>query len=117
MLTTAQPLLHLYPWGPFLRLLEKLVVCFDKERVRSWIGSADDVHAGQFYLEGSDDFGASFGKTTSVSGPGVASMPELAPPLGKIVSISLGLTPPSEKMEQYSITISSFQKVRCRPQF
>ena len=37
----------------------------------------------QFYLEASNDFGASFGKTTSVSGPGVASMPELAAAIGK----------------------------------
>ena len=44
----------------------------------AWIGSADDVHAGSILSRRSNDFGASFGKTTSVSGPGVASMPELA---------------------------------------
>jgi hypothetical protein len=43
-----------------------------------WIGSADDVHAGSILSRSSNDFGASFGKTMSVSGPGVASMPEIA---------------------------------------
>ena len=49
----------------------------------AWIGSADDVHAGSILSRSSNDFGASFGKTTSVSGPGVASMPELAAATGK----------------------------------
>ena len=49
----------------------------------AWIGSADDVHAGSILSRSSNDFGASFGKTTSVSGPGVASMPELAAAIGK----------------------------------
>lgn len=44
----------------------------------AWIGSADDVHAGSILARSSNDFGASFGKITSVSGPGVASMPEIA---------------------------------------
>jgi hypothetical protein len=43
-----------------------------------WIGSADDVHAGSILSRSSNDFGASFGNTSSVSGPGVASMPEIA---------------------------------------
>ena len=43
-----------------------------------WIGSADDVHAGSILSRSSNNFGASFSKTTSVSGPGVASMPEIA---------------------------------------
>jgi hypothetical protein len=48
----------------------------------AWIGSADNVHAGSILSRSSNDFGASFGETTSVSGPGVASMPELATAAG-----------------------------------
>jgi hypothetical protein len=48
----------------------------------TWIGSADNVHAGSILSRSSNDFGASFGEITSVSGPGVASMPELAAAIG-----------------------------------
>jgi hypothetical protein len=48
-----------------------------------WIGSADDVHAGSILSRSSNNFGASFGETTSVSGPGVASMPEIATAPGR----------------------------------
>jgi hypothetical protein len=57
---------------------ETRLAALDDNVYVAWVGSADNVHAGSVLSRTSNDYGASFGETRSISGLGVASMPEIA---------------------------------------
>ena len=57
---------------------ETILAASDNGVYAVWIGSADDVNAGSLLIKRSYDYGETFGATESISGMGVASMPELA---------------------------------------